>query len=231
MPADLPIVDYAKPAQATPRRSVGELLTLSLVVTAASHAVPYWVMAQHMHRNFWGATLYGRFGADLFNLIALCFAIVLSIGTPLRSGLKLGQIRLHWKAVLVITLTQWAIVAAVYPNSPSRPFSGGPVGMWLISPAAQELVFTGFLYGLLATRWPQRVHPRVPIDIALVITAGFFAAWHLVNLRTISPGFVMFQLCYVFVLTCFSGMTRVLTGSVIYCVLIHIGVNFIAWVF
>jgi membrane protease YdiL (CAAX protease family) len=208
-----------------------ELLSSGLVITLASHAVPHWVH----HRLFgaapaWRSALTDQIGrANVHDLLALLFALILVMGAPVRSGLRIGRVGRHWKSVLFIVALQWALTAAVYPNLPTRPFAGARIGMWLISPAAQELVFLGFLYGLFAQHWPRRLHPRSPINGALLLTAGFFSAWHLTNLLTISPTFVAFQLCYVFVLTLLSGLTRIWTGSVLYAIVVHMGVNYIAW--
>ena len=90
--------------------------------------------------------------------------------------------------------------------------------MWLISPAAQDLVFVGFLYGRFEKLFPTDVHARLPIRWALVITALYFAAWHLPNFGAMNPWYVLFQLVYVIFGCIVMGLSRQWTGSVIYCV-------------
>ena len=53
--------------------------------------------------------------------------------------------------------------ALVYPRLPERPFAGLDVGFWLLSAPAQDLVFSGFLYGRFERLYPNYVHPRLPV--------------------------------------------------------------------
>jgi membrane protease YdiL (CAAX protease family) len=71
--------------------------------------------------------------------------------------------------------------------------------MWLISPLAQELVFTGYLYGRLEPLFPGYVHPRFRVRWALVVIGLCFAAWHLHNVGKLPAAFVAFQLTSTFV--------------------------------
>ena len=59
-------------------------------------------------------------------------------------------------------------------------------------------------------------------------TCGFLA--YLPNLlSTMSPGYVAFQLSYVFVGCVLVGLSRQWTGTIIYATLSHMAVNYIAW--
>jgi len=101
--------------------------------------------------------------------------------------------------------------------------------MWVISPLAQDLLFIGYLYGRFQPLAGRLLARRVPINPALIITAVFFAIWHLPNFYAMPASYVIFQLVYVFLGLIWTGMTRVLTGSIFYSVLVHMAVNAIAW--
>ena len=165
------------------------------------------------------------------SLVLLVFGLLLTIPTWKMSGLRIGTIRQHWRAVLIVCGIPVLLTALVYPQLGERPFARAGAEMWLISPLAQDLVFMGFTYGILESAFPKYVHPRVPVRRALLIGAVAFAAWHLPNLfSAMSPAFLAFQLLYTsagFVLT---GLSRQWTGSMLYATLSHSGVNFIAWV-
>jgi len=103
------------------------------------------------------------------------------------------------------------------------------MSMWLLGPFGQDLLFGGFLYGKLAPLYPHRLHRRIPIQGAIVVTALFFAAWHLPNFASMRPGFVCFQLAYTFAAALLGGLSRQWTGSILYLTLAHSAANFIAW--
>lgn len=160
----------------------------------------------------------------------LALGLLLTLPTRERSGLRVGEIRAHWRGVLLVCGLPVFATALVYPLLPVRPFAQGYASMWLISPLAQELVFTGFLYGYLEPRFPEYLHPRVPVRRALVITVLFFGLWHAPAFLTgVSPGYVWFQLFYTGILGIIPALSRQWTGSVLYIVLCHSAVNFIAW--
>jgi membrane protease YdiL (CAAX protease family) len=208
-----------------------ELAALGAFVTLAAHAVPLWLFGE-----VWPALgdtrrrvidLIGRPSA--YHLVCLGVALLLALPTARRSGLVIGRVRgLGWKLIGICAVPV-VLTAIVYTRLPVRPFAGAPVSMWLISPAAQELFFLGYLYGRFAERFDRPLFPRVPVNGALVMTAAFFASWHLVNFFTMPPGYVAFQLCYTFAMTLWTGMTRVMTGSLIWAIAVHMAVNAVAW--
>jgi membrane protease YdiL (CAAX protease family) len=214
------------------RPTVLELLALGVFITFAAHAIPDWLFYSIWPK--WGEesrtaliTAIGR--GNSYLLVCLAVALLLAAPTPRRSGLTLGHTRSRTWRLIGIALLPVLLTAIVYPLLPEKPFRNASAGMWLISPAAQDLIFLGYLYGRMAERFGTRIVERVPIDGALVITALFFASWHLVNWGHMSLGFLIFQLSYVFVFTLWTGMTRVLTGSVLWAIGSHMAVNAIAW--
>ncbi len=131
--------------------------------------------------------------------------------------------------MLLIALIPIALTAIVYPKLHVRPFKGAPASMWVISPLAQDLVFAGYLYGLFEELAPRRVHPRVPINGALLLSSLFFGLWHAQGVQSVNAGYVFFQMAYVFIGALWVGMTRVLTGSIFYGTIVHMAANAIAW--
>ena len=168
--------------------------------------------------------------AGQHSIVLLAFGLLLTLPTWKRSGLRIGNIGAHWKAVLIVCGVPVLATALVYPQLGEQPFARSDAEMWLISPLAQDLVFMGFIYGILEGAFPKYVHPRVPVRRALLLGALAFALWHLPNLfSSMSPAFVAFQLLYTstgFVLT---GLSRQWTGSLLYATLSHSGVNCVVW--
>jgi membrane protease YdiL (CAAX protease family) len=144
-----------------------------------------------------------------------------------RSGLRFGDIRNNWLRVIIVCAIPIAATAIAYPLLPVRPFTGGRIEMWLISPFAQDLVFQGFLLGRLERSYPPR--NRTGFGTALVLGALFFSAWHAQNFAGGTPdGFVFFQLAYTAVGFMLTGLSRLWTGSILYATLSHSAVNLIA---
>lgn len=113
---------------------------------------------------------------------------------------------------------------------PERPWDASHWSMWALSPLGQDLVFLGFLYGWLERSFPGRVHRRLPVATALVLTAGFFALWHVPNVAYgLTPGYVAFQVLYTFVGCVVVGLSRQWTGSLLYATVTHSAINFAAW--
>ena len=165
-----------------------------------------------------------------YDLVALAFGLILVLPTHRRSGICIGQIREHWKKVLLFCGTPILATAIVYPLLSERPFGNAHYTMWLISPLAQDLLFTGFLFGRFNQLFPSYIHDRIPMRWAVLITAFFFVLWHTPNFASgISKEYVLFQLCYTFVGFLLTGLVRQWTGSMLYGTLTHMAINYIAW--
>lgn len=150
-------------------------------------------------------------------------ALVLAARSPLR---LVGELRPHARRVAFVCAVPVVLALIVVPLT-DRPFQGQRIGLWLVSPLAQELLFLGFVFGLLVPRWPSnRTWRPTP---ALVVTAVLFSCWHLPNLRSLPVGYVVFQLAYTLVGMLWTGLTRQWTGSILYSTATHMAVNFIAW--
>ncbi len=205
-----------------------EELSLALVLVISTSLFPRWrVFEQVWVRDVGGiqALPWHWYASLLFLLLGL----LLTLPTWRRSGLGFGRIREYRREVSWIMFLSIGTVAAVFPNLPTRPWGDAPATMWLVSPLSQQLVFLGYLYGRLELVFPGQSPTRVPVKHALLLTVCFFALWHVPNFLTLPLGYVVFQLFYTSVLAIIPGLTRQWTGSIWPAVLMHSGINFIAW--
>ena len=204
----------------------GEVLLLALVLVAAYHAIPRW-----MFDFLPTKTLYERLGAEGFanfwDALTLLVPLILCLAVPARSGWRIGVWQGRGWKVLGICILPIVLTAIVYPFT-SQPFKGDRTGVWLISPAAQDLMFTGYLYGLLDSAFPGPIHHRFRVNKAIFLTSLFFALWHVPNFLGIQPSYVVFQLVYSFIGGAWVLLTRQLTGSVLPGIATHMAVNSIA---
>lgn len=224
----------ARPPLAAPaaRRRLSPLqreeLLLALVLTVSAQVFPRW----RVFERLWVEDVLGLRALSwhwYVNLVFLAFGLLLALSARERSGLRVGAIRAHWRGVLLVCGVSVLATALVYPRLPVRPWGGESATMWLVSPLAQSLVFIGYLYGRLEQAFPGHVHPRVPVARALLLTVFFFSFWHLPNAFSMPAGYFLFQLFYTSVLAVVPGLSRQWTGSIVYAVLTHSAVNFIAW--
>jgi membrane protease YdiL (CAAX protease family) len=123
-----------------------------------------------------------------------------------------------------------AIASIVIPRLPERPFAGQEIGAWLLSPLAEELLFTGFLFGQLIRHFPNPIRPWLRMPAAVLLTAAFFSLGHGWNLAfsKMSVEYAVFQLGYTFVGGIVHALIRYWSGSIWYAVLVHMSVNWIA---
>src|SRR5438067_824182 len=111
------------------RRSLtrAEALTLAAALTILAIALPASVPVHHLYQHFqtvpWFDEHYSRF-ADLC-LIAV--GLMLTLPAPRESGLRIGNVREHWKGVLLLTTGPVLGCAIVYPLLPEQPFKGSDV--------------------------------------------------------------------------------------------------------
>jgi membrane protease YdiL (CAAX protease family) len=204
--------------------SRADALALALVLTFASHALPWWLAVPTLEHL--SPVWQQKVGDNLLDLWALAFGLLLALPTARRSGLCVGNLR-RWPWVATVCGLTVLATAIIYPRLPERPFVGERVGFWLISPFAQDLVFTGYLYGMFEPAFPGAIHPAIPLQRALILSTVFFSLWHLPNFISLMPGYVAFQLVYTFFGGLWVGLARQWTGSVLYGVAVHMACNFI----
>ena len=171
-----------------------------------------------------GKLTYGNIW-DSFSLIV---PLVLCLFSPKRSGLVIGKYDKDLKEVIFIVLTPIILSIIIYPFA-GQPFKNSHVGIWLISPLAQDLL-GGFMFGVLDLFFPKSVKfEKFSIKWSLILISILASLWHLPNLLSMQLNFVIFQLFYTFVFAFIIYYTRIWTGSMIPIFITHMSVNFIAW--
>lgn len=205
-----------------------EVILLAVVLVAAHYAIPFWLLWGILP----GRTIYEHFGqegyANFVDALSGVMPLLLCLGATTRSGLCLGNWRPRtWRIVGVCALPA-VLTAIVYPFT-SQPFTGDRIGGWLISPAAQDLLFSGYLYGLLNETFPGRISRRIPLNKAVVLTAVFFSLWHTPGFFVIGAAYITFQLLYTFLFCAWILLTRQWTGSILPVVIAHMAANFVSW--
>ncbi len=199
-------------------------LSLAILLVYSSHAVPSW-LSLALRDNF----LESRIGYDNLHAVwGLMFSVILIAHDPVGYGLRLGTVRERWPWILALCVLPIALTWLVYPRLPSKPFTGGPDCLWLISPLAQDLLFAGYFYQRFMELFPGSIKGRLPLARTIPITAAYFALWHTVNFLSMSAEFVCFQLVYAFAGACLMGVIRQFTGSMVYITFVHMAVNWIA---
>ena len=205
-----------------------ELILLCAVLVLAHHAIPYWVVTQF----FDARSLFEQIGRDGWQLLMHgaqgIMPLLLCLTCIRRSGLVLGTWRKQLGLVVLVVSIPIVLTAIIYPLT-STPFSNSSISTWLISPIMQDLLFSGYLYGLLRGRFAKMPVSKLPINTAMLITAMLFAFWHVPNFHGMAAAYVSFQLLYTFIGLVWALIAREITGSIIPVVVIHMCVNYLAW--
>jgi membrane protease YdiL (CAAX protease family) len=206
---------------------------LAFVITLASHGVPWWLHFLTYPRLADGLNLHQDYTLSraYFDTLSLLFGLCLVAPDPWRFGLRIGEIDRYWRRVLLLGGGTIAVGFIGCACLTLPLWMGDWVGLWLISPLAQDLVFVGFLYAFIEESFPGYVHPRLPVTKTLVITATFFSFWHVQNFFYSPALFTWFQLGYTFLGALCIGLTRQWTGSMLYATIAHTSGNFFAWYF
>ncbi len=203
-----------------------EALLLALVLVVTHHAIPMWVFSMLPARQ-----IYDRLGSNGYGMLYYAISgvapLILCLATPSRSGLTIGIYRGQMLRVIGICALPILLTGIIYPFT-SRPFAGMGTGIWLVTPAAQDLLFAGYLYGLFRAVFPGMAHPRLRVQRAVLLTPVFFALWHTPNFGGMAASYVSFQLLYTLLGGVWMLLARQLTGSVIPGIFTHMSVNFIS---
>ncbi len=220
----------SKVLKEVPQRQPVGFLTLAIVLVFSSHALPAWLVGMAKYFEWPLVKTLGTVNSE--QLLFLIFAIALVAHDPTGYGLRLGDnLRKKWPRLLGLCVTPIGITALVYPFLPSKPFSGGPIAIWLISPPAQDLFFAGYLYRWFSIHFPGTITESIKINRCILLTASCFSIWHIPGVAYGIGSFIWFQLAYTFLGACLMGIIRQWTGSIVYIMLVHVAVNFIATYF
>jgi hypothetical protein len=214
------------------RRSLtrAEALSLATALTILAIVLPWSGQVNHLYSNYFDTVpgLQGHF-SRFADLCLILVGLILTLPVPRESGLRIGNIREHWKGVLLLTAGPVLLCALVYPRLPTQPFEKSDLSIWLTSPLAQDLMFGGVIYRILRPHFSGHIHPRVKMEWALPVGGLFFAGWHTQNFAVFPTGYVLFQLLYTWAAFTVVGLTRQWTGSILYVNLAHMAGNFVPW--
>lgn len=187
------------------------------------------------HEKF---ALLGIEGSVAINAMKLLLAVLLAGAAFRSSGLTLGH-KLSWQRHGIFVALWWLLppllVLTVYPNFTTRPFHGASWSFWLLAPLAEELLFSGFIYGRMAGIFGKPAQNwRGAFSPTLLITAFLAALYFWPFLRNadntgkigeIGVSYAQFQMLYVFLFNLWMLNIRRWTGSIWPGVLNHILVN------
>lgn len=209
-------------------------LVLALVVTFGLVALPiYW-----LHRLIGLERLVGPPNAHAYML--LLAGIALTCYNPEAFGVTLGRHRRAWWlyaigfGFLVIYVPLFKLLDPFYQPLPSF------IGMFMIAPLAEELIFRGFLFAVLVdlANRPEagkRYNPRKILTAPVIWNAILFGLWHLGPLyRAAYEGTTadLWQVPVRVVVTGLGGLylaaLREKTGSILGPTLFHMLFNLVA---
>ncbi len=208
------------------RQPIG-FLSLAFVLVFSTHALPAWLVGMAKYFQWPLVKALGTTNSE--QLLFLVIALALIAHDPAGYGLRLGDdMRRKWLVVLGICVVPILLTAVVYPFLPTKPFSGGPIAVWLISPPAQDLFFAGFLYRWFSVHFPGAIANSFNANRYILLTAACFSIWHIPGIAYGIGSFIWFQLAYTFTGACLMGIIRQWTGSILYIMVVHMSVNCIA---
>jgi membrane protease YdiL (CAAX protease family) len=174
---------------------------------------------------------------DFFmNCIYLVEALVLCGAAWTSSGMGVGSMK-AWKRYVYHIAFVWImpplVVLSLYPALTTKPFHNWPVAWWVLGSIAQELLFTGFIYGRLVSVFGAPSSGALgAFSAPMLVTSFLYALSHWPNLQIVghglTPQYVLFQFVYSFVGFAWMLNIRRWTGSIWPGVLNHVLVNFLA---
>lgn len=159
---------------------------------------------------------------------SLLMPLMLALSSRRRSGLVIGEWREHLKKIIFFITFPVVLTYVIYRFT-NQPFRDVNIGVWLISPLAQDLFF-GFIFGILLEHFPGDYEWRgFHFKKSLLLVGILFSLWHIPNFQSEQLGFVSFQLFYTFIFAYMIYHTRVWTKSILPVLITHMLTNFIAW--
>lgn len=183
----------------------------------------HWIPAFWSHTLQPVAAFLGPNWADYSTLLLLGF--VLTIWSPGAFGLRLGNTLRRRRFVLTMAaiLLVPMIVGMLFMRT---PFFGGTRAAYVCVPLAEELLFRGFVFAVLAQAFPRSWSVgSVRVSVAVVVSAIAFGLWHLGGLRLPANSFICLQLLYTTLGGLGFGLLRENTGSLWACWTVHFLVN------
>jgi len=163
------------------------------------------------------------------SLIKFTLAILLCLSSRIASGLQIGDRagwKRHWLAVIFIWVLPVIVVAILFPALGKPDHTYKSMGFWLVTPIAQQLLFSGYIYGQMQFIFGRPAHTGMrALGAAPLVRSFLFALSFWPLLRASEPGPVITQMAYAFLYSLWILNIRRWTDSVWPCVLNHLLVN------
>ncbi len=215
VPTSAEFFHYLVPHLTPPWDQVGQMLSFPLLALFFYLSLPRGEETPRQTPSLRGrkaaeAISSSRLGAR--GLLRLRLAMTNSVSVPVSFCVQIS--------VLPVVL---ALLCGLFRPGPKAPLAL----LWYVFsiPVGEELLFRGWIYGILSRRWPQMASDTNPLPVALWLSAAAFAIWHLQNLTREPLTLVVFQLLYTFLTGVWLGYLRWKTGKLLFPVLGHIAVN------
>jgi membrane protease YdiL (CAAX protease family) len=160
----------------------------------------------------------------------LCLvALLMTAWRPHAFGLKPGNHRKVWWIYLACGGAYLAYDFLIAPFEPAL-FGASYVrpSMYLLTPFSEELLFRGFMYGVLVDMYPSSEASRKWISKPVLLTALLFGLWHFRWIGSIGWGWGLAQVGGTFLAGLVMGYVRRRSGSVLGPFVMHAAWNFMA---
>lgn len=171
-------------------------------------------------------------GVYALPLIGCVLVLLLVFWSPDRFGLTLGTHRKVWwiylacgAALAAYYMLRWHIVpqhVLQVIGEQARPSS------YLLTPFSEELLFRGFMYGVLAEMYPASESSRRWLSKPVVMTAILFGLWHWGGITSVGWLWGLVHVALMIGVGLVFGVIRRRSGSVLGPFLLHAVGNFVA---
>ncbi len=161
-------------------------------------------------------------------LMTCLFVLLITFWSPDAFGLRSGNHRKVWWIYVLSALFWLAYVFLGRSLIPGELQEGlGSPDAYLVAPFREELLFRGFMYGVLVDMYPSSEASRKWISRPVLFTAILFGLWHLGWIGSIGWGWGLAQVGGTFLAGLVMGYVRRRSGSVLGPFIMHAVGNFI----
>jgi membrane protease YdiL (CAAX protease family) len=160
-------------------------------------------------------------------LVGAVAVLLLVFWSPDAFGLRLGSHRRVWWIYLAcgaLYAIYWLWGWQAFPNevlSPAQP------SYYLLTPFTEELLFRGFMYGVLVDMYPSSEASARWISKPVLFTAILFGLWHSGWIFIVGWGWGLGYVAFTFLAGLVMGYVRRRSGSVLGPFVMHAVGNFI----
>ena len=161
-------------------------------------------------------------------LIEAVLALLLVFWMPRAFGLRLGSHRKVWWIYLAcgaLYAICWLWGSQTFPSE--VVLSSRQPSAYLLTPFREELLFRGFMYGVLVDMYPSSEASGRWISKPVLFTAILFGLWHWGCISVAGWGWGLGYIAFTFLAGLVMGYVRRRSGSVLGPFVMHAVGNFI----